>query len=315
MNGDANRTECAFVDTWLDHWMAGRVPDAVAHRLEAHIATCERCARLAAVVRGDEEHAGRNAAEVEFLSAVLDRTSGSACARAESQLPCLVDEELDAASREMLEGHLAHCTPCSRLLAALQEAEAVLPRLADVQPPPWFAESVLRATTAAEPLSAGVVRMRGRAAAFGQWWLRVLARPRASLELAYAATVLLIVLFGNPVAAFHEAEQRAGRLAGTVPVARLTEELAVKKAAASTIERLIAPFVAVANAVANELSERWRQAHALMDQITARVADAVNWLATIDLRDVFGGQRTPARGQPVNGARPSPAGQPAAGRR
>ncbi len=312
MNGDANRTECAFVDTWLDDWTAGNAPAAVARRLETHVATCERCARLAALVRDATGNADPTGDTEDLLPAVLQLTTGSPCARAESLLPALVDGELDADSREILEGHLAGCEPCSQLLAALRDARAVLPALAEMEPPPGFAASVLRATSGAPARAAWAPRVPARVSAFGQWWLRFLARPRASLEIAYVATVLLVVLFGNPVAAFHEAEARAGQLANT-PVGGMTADVAVKQAATGAIERLIAPFVAAANAVANELTERWRQARALMDAIASRVGVAIDWVATLDLREIFNGLRAPSRGQPAAG-QPTGTAQPA-GRR
>lgn len=280
MNGDGNHTECRLVDTWLDDWNAGRADDIVAHRLETHVAVCERCQRLTAIVRGTGAQVSESEGEsdADLLSAVLGQTTGSACARAETLLPALADDELDPDSRGILEGHVAHCASCAGLLAALREARSVLPAMAHVEPPPGFVAGVLRATTAAAPRSA-----------IGDWWLRVMARPRASLELAYVATVLLVVLLGNPVAAFHQAEQHASRLVSAVPVARLARELPVKDAAAGTAARLLAPLGAAARAVATELSGRWGQARALIDEISMSVGHVLNWLATLDLGRIFGG--------------------------
>jgi anti-sigma factor RsiW len=327
MSGDVNRTDCAFVDAWLDDWAAGRVANEVARRVDAHVAACERCRRLAAIVRGAEAEASGD--EPDLLSEVLRQTTGSPCARAETLLPGFVDDELDADDRDILTDHLGRCPACSRLLAALQESAVVLPALAEVEPPPGFAEEVLRATGAAAALGRYVgvpgaaaalgryVGVPGAAAAPGwQWWLRILARPRASLELAYVGTILLVVLLGNPVSAFHEAEQHASRLASAVPVARLTEELAVRDAAVGTIGRLLSPFMAAASAVATELSERWRQARALIDQIGTSVANLLNWLTTIDVKRIIGvgAQLGQPRGQPDSAghpgsAQPSPSGR------
>jgi anti-sigma factor RsiW len=319
MSGDVNRTDCAFVDTWLDDWAAGRVADEVARRVEAHIAACERCRHLAAIVRDGEAHTSEAGDEPDLLPTVLCQTTGSPCARAETLLTALLDDELDADSREILESHVARCDACSRLLAALREAEHILPGLAGVQPPPGFVEGVLRATTAASLRAAfAPAGAPGAAAATGwQWWSRLLARPRASLELAYVGTVLLIVLLGNPVAAFHQAEEHAGRLASAVPVARLTEGLSVKDAAAGTIDRLLAPFVAAASAVATELSERWRQARALVDEIGTTIGNVLSWLKTIDVKRIFGGdaQTAQPRGQPDATGHPGSAQHSASGRK
>jgi anti-sigma factor RsiW len=118
MNGDVNRADCALVDRWLDDWLAGRLHADTARRIEQHVAGCARCRQLAAIVSGDE--ADTELPADGLLSAVLNQTIGSPCARAETLLPALVDEELNADSREILQAHLAHCDGCSRLLGALQ---------------------------------------------------------------------------------------------------------------------------------------------------------------------------------------------------
>jgi anti-sigma factor RsiW len=296
-----NRVDCTFVDTWLDDWLVGRLPDEVARHVEEHVRECERCRRLAAIVRDAEamdlSEAGGHA---DLLPAVLDRTTGSPCARAEELLPALVDDELDADSREILQTHVSHCEGCSRLLAVLEESRSVLPALAELQTPAGLTERVLEATSRG-PQRSAFARGGLPSAASALGWQSVLARPRASLELAYIGTALIVVLLGNPVAAFRGAGEQAGRLAGAVPVARLTEQLLVKEAAVGTMARLFGRLTAAANAIATEISERWRQARALINEIETTIGDAIKWLATADLRQAIRGaeQALQPRGQPA----------------
>ncbi len=287
------KADCIFVDTWLDDWVAGRLPEHTARRVEQHVRDCARCGQLASIVRdaaGDVD-ADRPAEDADLVASVLGRTSGSPCARAEELLPSFVDgdEALDAGGREILEAHLSHCEPCSRLLEVLQESRGVLPALAEMQPPPGFLQRVLAVTS-----------RRPQYSPFVTWWMRLLDRPRASLELAYTVSVLLVVLLGNPVAAFHEARDQAVRFAGSVPVSRLTDQLPATEAATGTIGRLLGGLTSVANAITNEIVERWRQARALLDELEASAASAIKWLSTIDLaRTLRGGaQPPPSRGEP-----------------
>lgn len=292
MSSDLNRADCAFVDRWLDDWLAGRLDGDVARRIHEHVAQCDRCRQLSAIVADGERNPDETPADDNLLSAVLSRTIGSPCARAETLLPALVDNELDADSREMLEAHVVHCDQCSRLLGALQEAVQVLPALAEIEPPLGFTQRVLSATTAA-------VRP--------PWWLRILARPRASLELAYVGAVLLVVLLGNPVVAFYQAEQHASELAGAVPVARLSEQFGVRDAAVGTAARLLVAVGSVVNAVRAEIANRLNQIRAMLQGIETAIENGIAWIVRIDWKEIFGGgQAAQPRGQPRSTASTEP---------
>ena len=294
MNGENNPAACALVDRWLDDWLAGRLDAALTQRVDEHVSRCLRCQRLTAIATDAEAGVGDGLADDALLSAVLNQTTGSPCARAETLLPALADEELDTDSREILQAHLAHCDNCSRLLAALQEARQVLPALAEIEPPLGFAQRVIAVTTTA-PAPA--------------WWWRVLARPRASLELAYVATVLLVVLLGNPVGAFYQAEQRASQLAGGVPVAELSGQFGMAGFAQETIGRFVAGVASVVNAVQSEIVARLNQVRDIMRDIETAITNAIVWIAHIDLRQMFGaGQPAQPRGQPA-AAKSEPGGR------
>lgn len=169
--------------------------------------------------------------------AILARTSGSACGSARERLCDFVDGALDGFDRGLVDGHLAHCLACSALAAALAEVTSVLPSFASLAPRASVVDRVLLATSR----RTAVPSLGDRLAA---WLGRAAARPRFSLEVAYVMTVLLLVVFGNPVAAFRDAsvriEPRVAAVAGAVsrPIARAR---AAGEERLSSVGRAIAP--------------------------------------------------------------------------
>ncbi len=133
--------------------------------------------------------------------AILARTSGNACGSARERLCDFVDGTLAPFDRSLVDGHLAHCAACADLAEALIESTAVLPSFATLAPPTSVVFDVLRATSRrpSEP---------GLGERLSAWLGRMAARPRFSLEVAYVLTVLLLVVLGNPVAAFKDASVR-----------------------------------------------------------------------------------------------------------
>jgi hypothetical protein len=142
-----------------------------------------------------------------MTSAVLARTTGSACQRALTLLGGQPDGPFDAHTEALVEGHLDHCAACSAIATTLAETRAVLATLVELEPGTDFAAHVVAATSGrfASARSSAWARLAarwawprvvgGRASA---GWQRMLARPRLSLELAYLATVLIVVIVGNP---------------------------------------------------------------------------------------------------------------------
>ena len=151
--------------------------------------------------------------------AILARTSGNACASARDRLCDFVDGALDPFDRALVAGHLEHCTPCADLAGALSETSAVLTSFARLAPRTSVVFDVLRATSRRPPEP-------GLGERLSAWLGRAAARPRFSLEVAYVLTVLLLVVLGNPVAAFRDAsvrvEPRVAAVAGAVgrPIAK-----------------------------------------------------------------------------------------------
>jgi len=136
-----------------------------------------------------------------LTQAILARTSGGGCTAARERLCDFVDEALAPFDRGLVDGHLAHCPSCAGLAETLAESLGVLPSFALLPPRASIVGDVLRATS-----------RRPAAPTLGErvsaWLGRVAARPRFSLEVAYVLTVLLLVVLGNPVAAFRDASVR-----------------------------------------------------------------------------------------------------------
>jgi hypothetical protein len=149
-----------------------------------------------------------SAADRQALAgAVMARTTGSACQRALVLIGAQPDGAFDAATSALLQGHLEHCTECRAVERTVAESRAVLATFTEIDPGAAFAAQVVAVTSAARPersrRPAGRTERRPAWASAGHagladWWDRLLARPRLSLEIAYLATVLLVVIVGNP---------------------------------------------------------------------------------------------------------------------
>jgi hypothetical protein len=219
----------------------GSLDGPSAERTEAlrHGATCDRCARLLAVARGELDLVEGVEAEAAIRT-ILQRTVGEACAAAESRLPAWADGILAAGDADLLAGHLAHCPGCRTLAEALVMLRSELPVLAEADPGPGFAASVLALTSS----SVDSVRRRtarttsGRAparanspsllddirevgSAWGRYGAAVMRRPRAALELAYGASLIFCLVVGSPATRVREVSSEMSALVSRVPSPRL----------------------------------------------------------------------------------------------
>lgn len=110
-------------------------------------------------------------AALDLTRDILARTSGSPCQRLRDLACAYVDGELESGQSSLVRGHLDTCPGCTALVHALSVSHRVLPRLAHVEPGPWFVQRVLRAT----------VHQTERRST---WW-KLMHRPRIALEAAY----------------------------------------------------------------------------------------------------------------------------------
>ena len=221
---------CQDFDRRLDALLDAACGEDEWREAETHLAACPRCRTLF------EGAAGRGgsldeAAQASLTASVMARTARGACETARGRLCDFVDGVLDDFDRELVEGHLAHCEPCAELAGALAMTAAVLPSFAIVPPPPAFLAAVLAATS---------IRKAGpsRADRVAAWLSRAAMRPRFSLEVAYVCTLLLAVVFGNPVKAFMETASKGAAFAQPrveVAVERIAAPLAAARATGETV--------------------------------------------------------------------------------
>ncbi len=202
---------------------------------DAHLRDCDRCRELTAFARGDlglaplvegtggpEETAPSGGpAAPDLTPAVLDRTTGRACAAAAERLAELIDGRLAGDEAVLVHRHLEGCLPCRRLAEALAwVARALTERaadLAEVAPPDdAFARDVVRAT-------APMLRRARRAAAVRAWAGGLATRPRFALEAAYAGALGAWLLFHAAGATAQAASEAALELAASNPVAAAAE--------------------------------------------------------------------------------------------
>lgn len=157
--------------------------------LAAHHAECLSCRRwLEAFTAGTEAVAGVPA----FAAGVMARTAATACARARELSASAFDAPLPAVERSLVEAHLEICAGCRAVVAEMVTAMAALPALAEAEPGPWFAARVLAATSGRPAPAREAWRRR---------WAALVSRPRFAIEAAYALTLCLVLVTGNPLSA------------------------------------------------------------------------------------------------------------------
>lgn len=129
---------------------------------------------------------------LDLTRSILARTSGSPCARVKDLACDFVDGALEEARCGLVRDHLGHCRACAALVTVLERNTALLPRLAELDPGPWFTARVLRATVHAPPRPSLDWRALGS---------KLLHRPRIALEAAYLGAALSVVGFALPTPA------------------------------------------------------------------------------------------------------------------
>ena len=206
---------CQAFDHVLDRLLDGACTPAEWREAEAHVAGCARCRRAFDALAGRGETLGEPDG-ASLTASVLARTSGGGCDAARDRLCAFVDESLELLDRQLVGDHLAHCQACSALADAVARSTAILPSFAELPVPGTFVRDVLEATSLRDSpsLADRVIELIGRAA----------ARPRFSLELAYACTLVLVLLVGDPVRAFRDVSARGAEYARPT-VGRAVEEL------------------------------------------------------------------------------------------
>lgn len=136
-----------------------------------------------------------------FVADVLARTSGPACARARLLLGGTVDDPTGGTDRALVDDHLQYCLECRAVAEVLPILINELPALAEEAPDAGFTARVLAATSGQPRPHAWHERWVAR-------WTAVAARPRFAWEVAYALTLVLVLIVGDPVRAWDSAATR-----------------------------------------------------------------------------------------------------------
>lgn len=205
----------------------------------------------------DPRRRQRRFGDRELTRRILDRTSGSACGRAEALLGGRWDHDLETGDEALLQEHLVRCAACRRLAAVLADLQPRLAALAERQPGPEFTASVLAATSGSQPVAAAAAPttgpVRAPLRAIERWALslqdalrRAWQRPRFALEAAWTAAALASLLVLSPLAP-EQAPRQLGQVvqAGAHAVPELIE--AAGRRAATTLaagQELVAPPLA-----------------------------------------------------------------------
>lgn len=200
-------TRCTAWEALLDAYLGGGLAADDAAFFRSHAAACDRCRDLLRLVSADlPALAGEEAPRL--ADSVIAVTSGPACGRAEALLGARPDGALSADESLLLQGHLDHCRACADLALTLESALATVRELAEPELDPAFTYDVLRATSAARARKCGgaLPRLADR---FGAWWQGQAARPQFAWEVAFAATVVLVLLFGTPLSPARRAPAKA----------------------------------------------------------------------------------------------------------
>lgn len=206
---------CDHWDERLDDFLDGGLAAPEQTTFLAHAAACARCGELLRLVSADLPELGDpdalssfDPAAPDLATDVLAATSGAACGRAGNLLARRPDGSLIEREATLLDGHLAHCGDCRALARTLTWVLPMLVELAEPELDPAFTYDVLRETVRS--------RERKRSGAPGRlgdriqsWWEGQVRRSLFVWEIAFAATVALVLLCGTPLSPGREAPGKA----------------------------------------------------------------------------------------------------------
>lgn len=301
---------CDDFDRLLGALLDGTCEPSEWRQAQPHVTTCARCRRLHDALSGRADTLDEAAHEA-LTASIVARTSGGTCAAARDRLCEHVDGALAGFDRDLVEGHLTRCPECAALAGALVRSARVLPTLAEVAPPAWFEQRVLAVTSRRQAEPSPFERLLA-------WLSRAAARPRFSVEVAYVATLVLMLVLGDPVKAVRSTAEF-----GASYVAPRTEAIVLRVAErVETARRFGAETVAGAAGVTAKpvsASAAWEAsvgavrrwfAESLTTPVQALLARMFEWVqgALAAVRDLVDGI-FPADGEPsVPAARPDSRG-------
>jgi anti-sigma factor RsiW len=185
--------DCQDFEDRLDRIVARDLAPETRREAERHMLACSRCGRLYRMACGEVPFKDPGL-PVDFVQSVLERTSGPACANAETLLCDWVDGSIPPEDGDMLSLHLHHCADCAALANQLRELEEELPAMADIDPDAGFLHEVMLNTALRHSEGA-----RDRlASAIAAGWRQLVRRRRFAWEAAYVGALLFLLILGSP---------------------------------------------------------------------------------------------------------------------
>ena len=278
-------------------------------RIERHLRACPACQELLAAMRDNQDILSGSLGE-DLTGAILSRTSGPACLRAESFLPDLIAGELPAADTELVDSHLEHCSDCRAVAETLVWLLPLLPQMGEIQPGRDFGAQVLARTTRRRSWRRRVHEgLQGRAealergfAGISQRWARAWQRPRFALEAAYFGVLLIVALCATPVSPLREAPPQALAVVqagpqhlsdivhnlGELPAGGAAFGSSVWAAATDRTAALLRPMSRDLERRRAQAAPAWTDLRAQADTLVARVRQGRIPEAGLTLKDLAG---------------------------
>jgi len=209
--------KCSEFEEQLSAFLDGDLSASDREAATTHLDNCSECRQTTMIARGDYD-LGPEDPPGDFVSEVLESTSGATCRHARKYLCTLADGELTAEYARVVESHLQACAECSGLFVGLTELAEVLPQMTLLEPDASFTSEVLCRTSAAEEVPLPSNRIQRLLDSIFQ-------RPRSSWEAAYVGTLLLMTIWGS-LATPAVLEKSTRRLASTqINLIRLADNL------------------------------------------------------------------------------------------
>jgi len=174
---------CVEFESLKKEFAHGQLSAQLHERCEQHLTSCSGC--LEAWVGVSEEDFVRT----QTLQSLLG-TDASVCEFANTQLSELWDDTPSASARLLLDEHVNECDECMDLSRLMNQLRVDLPHLAEAQPSLDFSSRVWASVEQKQK------QIPSRVGALLSKWAQ---RPRFTLEVSYAGTLLWLVLFGVPV--------------------------------------------------------------------------------------------------------------------
>ena len=181
-------TDCDRLHEVLDAYLDGTLDANAVTAVDAHLGVCAECRTVVEVVGADTP---------SIVQAVVGRTTGRVCGQVQQALAAIDPAPASAWA------HVDECPACARFVAVLARCERVLPGFAESSPDADFASDVVMATVDHPSL----VHVAWRRAV--DRWNRWIERPHAAQEMAYAVTIVLVLLTSTPIAPFPDLPERA----------------------------------------------------------------------------------------------------------